>query len=113
MSRSCTALLLGLAVILSVRTALADADAGCSSTGTSLYFGNGVNTTYDEAWEDAQNDLPGLATEANLNNVVKVDVAYNHTDGLLADVIQTLVQKEEEDPRFGWFLLNNITGLPA
>jgi hypothetical protein len=104
------AALVGIVVVLSAGKGLAAPDAGCTSTGTSLYFGNGINTTYDEAWEDADDDLPGLAAEANVNDLVAVGVAYNHTDGLLADVIQTLEQKEEEDPRFGWYLLNNILG---
>jgi hypothetical protein len=101
---------LGLVVVLSAGTGRAASDPGCTTTGTSLYFGNGINTSYDEAWEDADDDLPGLAAEAKLNDLVAVGVAYNHTDGFLADVIQTLEQKEEEDPRFGWYLLNNISG---
>jgi len=103
-------LLAVIVVVVLARAAAAAPDAGCVGTGTSLYFGNGINKTYDEAWEVADDDLLGLAAEAKVNDVVEIGVAYNHTDGFLEDVIQTLEQKEEEDPRFGWFLLNNITG---
>ena len=82
----------------------------CASTGTALYFGNGVNKTFDQAQEMADDDLPGLAEEANVTDVAEIGVAYNRTDGLLEDVLETLEQKEAEDPRFGWFLLNNVTG---
>jgi alpha-tubulin suppressor-like RCC1 family protein len=102
--------LVGIAVAVAGGAALAAPDAGCTMPGTSLYFGNGINTTYDEAWEDADDDLPRLAAEAKIADVVAIGIAYNHTDGFLADVMQTLKQKEEEDPRFGWYLLNNISG---
>ena len=84
-------------------------DASCATAGTAVYYGNGVNTPYDRAQEIADDDLPGLADEANVNDVVAIGIAYNHTDGLLEDIIQTLEQKEAEDHRFGWFLLNNVT----
>ncbi len=89
--------------------AAAQADGGCASRGTAVYFGNGIATAYDRAQEIADDDLPALASEANVSDVVELGVAYNHTDKLLLDVSQTLEEKQAEDARFRWFLLNNVT----
>jgi hypothetical protein len=99
-----------LALALCANPARAVEAKSCPTKGTAVYFGNGVNNSYDEAMWVSLDDLPGLAEEARITDVSHYGVAYNHTDGLLSDVIETLEQKTIEDSRFSWFLLNNLAG---
>jgi hypothetical protein len=78
--------------------------------GTGVYFGNGINTTALEADEVARDTLPDLAEEAGIEAPVTFAVAYNQTNGLFADVLETLEQKAAEDSRFSWFFMNNAVG---
>ncbi len=82
----------------------------CPDQGTVIYFGNGINKTAVEADAVARDDLPGLADEAGVTGPVMFATAYNQTDGLFSDIIETLEQKAAEDSRFTWFVMNNAIG---
>jgi von Willebrand factor type D domain len=102
-----------LCIVTAWPAARADAQSLCH--GTAMYFGNGVNNTRADA-EQAMWRLPELADEA-LVHVDALGLAYNPTDGLLADALETIRQKIRENPDFSWYLLNSIAlytmgGLP-
>lgn len=83
------------------------APASCSPL-TKVYFGNGVANTRLDAQESMWSLVP-LAEEAGLEDF-EVALAYNPTEGLLLDVVETIEQKIAEDDRFSWYLANNILG---
>jgi hypothetical protein len=82
----------------------------CPDQGTVFYFGNGINKTAVEADAVVRDDLPDLADEAGVAGPLMFAPAYNQTDGLLSDIVQTLEQKAAEDSRFTWFVMNNVVG---
>jgi hypothetical protein len=104
-TRLLAALAITLASLLSAPHTLAAPDCPQLSR---VYFGNGVNVLRQDA-EEALWPLAGLAEEAGVDDA-EVALAYNPTDGLLGDVLETLKQKAAEDDRFSWFVANNILG---
>jgi hypothetical protein len=82
----------------------------CPARGTVVYFGNGVNTSAIEADATARDRLPGLASEAGIAEPLDFKVAYNQSNGLFDDLIETMAQKAAEDDRFTWFMMNNVAG---
>lgn len=87
---STAAFLAVLAIASSARAAVNDVDASCELHGTAVYFGNGVATAYDDALWTSLAYLPPLAEEAGIDDVNGFDVAYNHSDGLMRDILETL-----------------------
>jgi hypothetical protein len=88
----------------------ASAQSECPTQGTGVYFGNGVNVTAVEADRVVRDALPDLAQQAGVRGPLAFGAAYNQTNGLFLDLIETLKQKAAEDSRFSWFMLNNIVG---
>ena len=82
----------------------------CTQQRTAMYYGNGVETAYDEAMWTANRRLTELAPRSSGYDVPKRAVAYNNSEGLPEAIIATLEQKKAEDPRFSWFLLNEVLG---
>ena len=96
------------ALLLMLPNLASAADGATCRQVSKVYFGNGVNVTRLEA-EEALWPLAGLADEAGIDDA-EVALAYNPTDGLLLDIVETLKQKAAEDDRFSWFVANNILG---
>ena len=67
---------------------------------TDVYFGNGILTNEGNATANAtllRNaiiDMYGTLPEMK-KHIGKVEEAYNHTDGMLADLLESFVQKTD------------------
>jgi hypothetical protein len=109
-AKTSVAILVGAVVALFAPSLAAQQTPPCPDQGTVIYFGNGVNTLAVDADAVARDDLPGLADEAGITGPVMFAVAYNQTDGVFGDLIETLEQKAAEDSRFTWFVMNNAIG---
>ena len=70
---------------------------------TDIYFGNGILTKRTDAIYNTFEILePSIRKEIYHNNedemykhIGKVEEAYNHTDGMLADLLESFVQKTD------------------
>ena len=67
---------------------------------TDIYFGNGILTVRETAKNNAFKVLkPAIIEKFGLDyynkHIGKVEEAYNHTDGMLADLLESFVQKTD------------------
>ncbi len=65
---------------------------------TDVYFANGILTEIDDAQYNAEKVLePAIIEEFGIDyfnkNIGKVDYAYNRTDGVIIDLLESLLQK--------------------
>jgi len=66
---------------------------------TDVYFGNGILTKQQSAKDNAYLLEESIKEKFGLDyynkHIGKVEEAYNHTDGMLADLLESFVQKTD------------------
>ena len=66
---------------------------------TDVYFGNGILTKQQSEKDNAYLLEESIKEKFGLDyynkHIGKVDYAYNHTDGMLADLLESFVQKTD------------------
>ena len=109
-----------LLVLFSFLQSNALADDSCVDTKITLFFGNGILNSFNEAQKSRyklQNFLKASianneSERALFTNLNKIKVSYNLSEGPVRDIFQASKQRKEEDQGKVWRYLSNLDVAP-
>jgi hypothetical protein len=86
----------------------------CGGKDTTVYFGNGILTSFSEANRDLEDLKRSLQTIMSQEDFDKLDfnLAINHTGGTLADLLESTIQSLQNDYARFWRILAGLEAMP-